>query len=540
MREEGGRILLMDFGLTHERDGRQKSGGTLGYMAPELLAGEPASVSSDIYALGVLLFHLLTGKYPVEDGPRRTVLDERPDLPVGLARVVETAMDPDPARRYSSAGQMITALSPPISQRPKSHRLRLWLLVAAAVVALALVIPPVRNLLLPSAKTVESSSAAARIDYLKAHHLLEHYYKPHAIETAMRLLEKTRREDPNFAPAFADLGRANFLQFRYLRDTTFIEPARKNCQQALALKPDLASVHVTLGMLNSETGQYDLASQELDEALRIDKLNAEAYAAISTLRKNQGRSKDVESELQKAIDLAPLDWRWPYQLGEYYVTYVGKLSEAVELYRKAAQLTPDNARVYNNLGITYWMLRRLPEAKEALEKAIRLEPGFNRFTNLGMVITEQGKYAESVPMFQPSIDLNAASPRPWLHLAYAYSHSGSSEAKVRETYLKAIELSDQVRKQRPKDASMLADLGTAYAAIAMESQAGLSFRQALALAPDNPEIMFLTGSAYEQLHHRDEALRWFEKAVEPKYPIQAIETVPELNALRADPQYLAI
>src|SRR5260370_7447367 len=108
MREEGGRILLMDFGLTHDREGDQKIGGTPGYMAPELVAGEPASVSTDIYALGVLMFHLLTGKYPAEDGPRRTVLDERPDLPVGLPPVVQTAIYTHPPTPYPTARHIIT------------------------------------------------------------------------------------------------------------------------------------------------------------------------------------------------------------------------------------------------------------------------------------------------------------------------------------------------------------------------------------------------------------------------------------------------
>ena len=55
----------MDFGLTQEAAGGG-FGGTLPYMAPELLAGQPASVASDIYALGAMLFELVTGKCPVE------------------------------------------------------------------------------------------------------------------------------------------------------------------------------------------------------------------------------------------------------------------------------------------------------------------------------------------------------------------------------------------------------------------------------------------------------------------------------------------
>ena len=106
MREEGGRILLMDFGLTHEGGSEDSSSGTPAYMAPELLLGRPATIASDVYAIGVLLFFLTTGKHPVAganfeqlcrahgSGMRRNLLDVRPDLPEALAHVVDKATDP--------------------------------------------------------------------------------------------------------------------------------------------------------------------------------------------------------------------------------------------------------------------------------------------------------------------------------------------------------------------------------------------------------------------------------------------------------------
>ncbi len=123
MREEGGRILLMDFGLTHEHGTDEDSSGTPAYMAPELLLGQPATIASEVYAIGVMLFYLLTKQYPVEGpdfaqlraahaaGRRRTLLDVRPDLPEALARVVETAISAAPEKRFASTGQMIAALS---------------------------------------------------------------------------------------------------------------------------------------------------------------------------------------------------------------------------------------------------------------------------------------------------------------------------------------------------------------------------------------------------------------------------------------------
>src|SRR4029453_16248783 len=71
MREGGGRIVLMDFSgaqaLTPGQDTEVFSGTPL-YMAPELFEGGSATVASEVYSLGVLLFFLLTGTVPVE-GP---------------------------------------------------------------------------------------------------------------------------------------------------------------------------------------------------------------------------------------------------------------------------------------------------------------------------------------------------------------------------------------------------------------------------------------------------------------------------------------
>ena len=94
--------------------------------------------------------------------------------------------------------------------------------------------------------------------------MLAHYYRPQALETAIPLLEKIVAQDAQFAPAFADLGRANFLQFAQQRDPKYIEPARESSLRALALAPDLASAHVTLGILYAFTDQNDLARHEIE------------------------------------------------------------------------------------------------------------------------------------------------------------------------------------------------------------------------------------------------------------------------------------
>jgi Tol biopolymer transport system component len=127
MRATGGRIVLMDFGAGFQRDEGDRGGGiatgTPLYMAPELFDGAEASVSTDLYALGVLLFHLVTGVYPVNGSSlmelhdnhardARTLLrDAMPDIPAALAQVVDRALSRVPAARFRSAADMERALA---------------------------------------------------------------------------------------------------------------------------------------------------------------------------------------------------------------------------------------------------------------------------------------------------------------------------------------------------------------------------------------------------------------------------------------------
>lgn len=128
IRESGGRFVLMDFGSARFRDPEaiqdDRISGTPRYMAPELFERAEPTVQSDIYAVGVLLFHLVTGTYPVRASSlfelRRahqehegTVLlrDERPGLPQAFVDAVERALSRDPSRRFQTAGLMAQALA---------------------------------------------------------------------------------------------------------------------------------------------------------------------------------------------------------------------------------------------------------------------------------------------------------------------------------------------------------------------------------------------------------------------------------------------
>lgn len=151
MREAGGRTVLMDFGAGDPTSMAQSAPlkGSPVYLAPEVLDGGVPTPRSDLYALGVLLYHLVSGEFPVTGQSilelqqlhaekRRTLLrDIRPDLPSAFVRVVDRAIAVDPSARPETAGEMEALLEEAIGLGARDHaRWRLRIVYAVTAVGL--------------------------------------------------------------------------------------------------------------------------------------------------------------------------------------------------------------------------------------------------------------------------------------------------------------------------------------------------------------------------------------------------------------------
>ncbi len=134
-----GQVKVLDFGIARAADDARRTTnltaadvipGTTGYMAPEVCNGLPPSTSSDVYALGIVLYELLLGRHPfIEPGlhppsglqmmmaqvqkPMPAIRLSRPDVSDGLELVMESATQKDPRRRPQSASELAEALSLP-------------------------------------------------------------------------------------------------------------------------------------------------------------------------------------------------------------------------------------------------------------------------------------------------------------------------------------------------------------------------------------------------------------------------------------------
>ncbi|MFL5927409.1 MAG: protein kinase domain-containing protein, partial [Gaiellaceae bacterium] len=150
---EDERAYVCDFGLARHVSsvgsltGDRGFVGTVDYVAPEQIRGEPVDGRADVYALGCVLFECLTGARPYErdtelavvfahlNEPPPRLTELQPDLPAAWDRVVAGALAKDPAARYPSCGALAAAAREALAGRVARQRARWPIAAAAAAVA---------------------------------------------------------------------------------------------------------------------------------------------------------------------------------------------------------------------------------------------------------------------------------------------------------------------------------------------------------------------------------------------------------------------
>ncbi len=113
-----GQVKILDFGMAHAFGRRRVNGGTPAYMAPEQWEDEPEDERTDVFALGVMLYVMLSGEYPFPEGEGRWSAGPTPapklDVPIapGLADLVGRMLETTPRRRPRDGAAVLAALTP--------------------------------------------------------------------------------------------------------------------------------------------------------------------------------------------------------------------------------------------------------------------------------------------------------------------------------------------------------------------------------------------------------------------------------------------
>lgn len=415
MMARDGRVVLMDFGSGRDRSGQSASlAGTPLYLAPELLtAASSSSAQTDLYSIGVLLFFLLTGTYPVtaanltalraahERGERRALKTLAPTVPRPLRRSVERATAPLPQQRYESAEAMATALKYALAGRTK--------VVSGVIAAAGMVVAVLITTMSPPSTQGDSMAIAARgasgsgapqryatnlpryEEYLRARALVEEG-RIAAPSEAAKIFERIAADDPQYAPAHAGLALAYAI---------------------LSISPyQGASNEVAAPRMRSAAS----------EALRLDPMLAEAHAARGWVHARDFEWAEAERAFRRAIDLNPR-----LMISYTSFTYstlqpLGRVLEAEQLLRQAAHIHQDAAALKLAMGRVLLQANR-PAAVIALLEPLRRTDSdllvIDQF--LGRALMLDGRVGEALPLLDRRrmrlVD-PTRGPEPWVASAY--------------------------------------------------------------------------------------------------------------------------
>lgn len=549
MRDESGRVLLMDFGLSQNLLAGSGWSGTPAYMAPEVGAGQPATVQSDIYAMGVLLRFLSTG----------AVAPAAP-VPPQLALIVERATQPDPRMRHASAAQMgaelaaLTRQAPPEPPAPQQESLLdalrsrreerkarkekpkdFWSFMRTygiGIIVMAFIFLPRYW-----TKIHETSVSAVRPgyqDYLAANEALNRYDIPGNMDKAIDLYQSALKREPNDALAQAGLARAYWAKYEDTNQSKWADAANDAIAKAMTINANLAPVQRTAGAIHVAQGKFDVGMQELQKAVELDPRSAEAHAALAEADRQQGRLEDAKKEFQQAMDLDDDDWRWPYQLGGMQIDS-GDFKGAEESLKTALEKTPENARVLYNLGLVYLKESSLDKAQDALEKSAKLDGRADAMMALGYVSFRQKDYAAAIAAYKQLVDVTPGRFDIWGDLAEAYTADEKHGPEAAEAYTKAAALGQEALKLKPDDPYVVSSLGKYYASLHDKERAVPLLRKAIAIAPKDPDVAEQVAEAYEVMGMRREALEFITKALQLGYSVNYAKSSPTFQSLRRDP-----
>ncbi len=291
-------------------------------------------------------------------------------------------------------------------------------------------------------KTGETATPGAYGSYLTGIGYLARYDVGGNVDRAIASLEAAISQDPRYALAHAALGEAHWRKAKQTLDKKEADLALASIREALTIDPRLTAAHVKLGEIYSESGQPELAIAEEESALKIAPGNAEAYRALGAAYSTLSRFSEAENAYRQGITRQPADW-YGYLLLGYFYLQRGRLAEARTTFETAQRLTPDNEVVYTNLAALDMYEGKFQDAIDSYSRALRFEPGAKTYAAVGIANYYLHRFPEAAQALNKSIELDPGIYQTWGNLGTVYRHLPNSQEKARECFLKALDLANR-------------------------------------------------------------------------------------------------
>ena len=388
--------------------------------------------------------------------------------------------------------------------------------------------------------TAHGTTALGAYDfYVQGLGYLERSDLPQNADNAVALFQRALKEDTGYALAQAGLGRSYLLKYDNTKQKQWIDLAHQTCEEAVSLDAKLAAGHICLGRLYNVTGEHEKATVQFRAAAEKESKSDEAYRGLAWAYEQSGELLAAEQTYQKAIELRPSYWVNYIQLGNFYERW-GNYQKAVTMSQRITELTPDNRWGYTNMGGAYYHLGRLDEAAAMWRRTLAIRPDATAYSNLGVVTFFTGHYAESVRTFEKAVELETQSYWMWGNLADAYRWAPGEKDRAKATYARAIGLAERELEVNARDTNALGSLSDYQAKSGALEKARQSISHALAIAPNDVDLLGQAVEVYAVAGDQQKALDYLKSAVQSGYPRFEIEANPELAGLRNSPRYREI
>jgi serine/threonine protein kinase/tetratricopeptide (TPR) repeat protein len=470
-----GRVKVLDFGLAKrlipgelgEAMRSQLSlteegviAGTLPYLAPETLQGNPADARSDIWALGVVLYEMAAGTRPFQGRTgfelTSSILRDMPATvpertPAGLRAVIQKCLEKDVEKRFQTVSEVRAVLETNVFVRSSRafggssnirNRRGLWILAGVVVLgiagALIFKLTPRGGEKLEGTKDLPVLSTGARPSPIaEANEYFERAMffarAQFNLTRARKMLERALEIDPRFAEARAWLGFGYIIEIDagYSNDSSWLYKAEQELRRALQDDPDSARSHSALEALYFYQGRKDLIPEEAQKALSLNPNEIDAKIWLSNYYLMNGEYAPAKELLNQVLKDDPLFFPARMNLGDI-LRLEGDIDGTIRENGKILEQDPRN--IYGVLGIAraYIDGNNLPAARRSLESVSPDEQrGFAFKLKWTLVLALEGKTKEAVETLdEESLKYGALAPYTTSEVAEFYAIMGDSQKSL--------------------------------------------------------------------------------------------------------------
>jgi eukaryotic-like serine/threonine-protein kinase len=148
----------------------------------------------------------------------------------------------------------------------------------------------------------------------------------------------------------------------------------------------------------------------------------------------------------------------------------------------------------------------------------------------------QKRYAESAQMTEKALAINGNDFRVWANLGLAYEWLKQDD-RAMAAIDKQLPLLEEAAKTHPDDASLRSALSVLYAAKKQKGKALENLENALAISPENTDVLSDAAETYERLGDRSKALKYCEESLRKGFPLDGFKVKASMQALLADPNF---